>query len=272
MYYILLGLIQGLTEFLPISSSGHLVIAQYLLGIKIPGVGFEIFVHFGSLIAVLLLYRKEIKNLFFAFFRTLRYIHRPVHFINLLNRDSQAKFFWLVVISTIPGGLAGFFLNDFFENIFGNPLFISIMFLITGTCLYFTDRYLKGGSKNIAKMNAIDALLVGISQAFAILPGISRSGFTIMMGLYRNMERDLAAKYSFILSIPMILGASLYKLSEIIQLEIHFYELVLSGFAAFISGYLAMNIFIKMLVKYKLRYFSFYLWLMGAFLILIRIT
>ena len=272
MHYVILGLIQGLTEFLPVSSSGHLVITQYLLGLQIPGVAFETFVHFGTLLAVIFLFRNDIKKIFFAFCKSLNKIYNPKKYLYYIRDDLQCKFAWLLVISTMPGALIGYYFNTSFEKLFGNPIVTSLMLILTGFCLFLTDKYLIQGSKKIKEINGIDAIFIGFAQALAIIPGISRSGFTIMMALSRNIDREFAAKYSFILSVPIIIGASIFKVKEIFRLNIDINFLLISGITAFLSGYWAMLFFVTMLTKYRLRLFSYYLWIVGIVVILIYLA
>lgn len=271
MHYVILGLIQGLTEFLPVSSSGHLVIAQYILNIQIPGVALEIFVHLGTLIAVIFLFRKKIKSILKAFLKSLENLNNPKILSKHIKENPQCKFAWLLIISTIPGALIGYFFNNTIENLFGKPIFTSIMLIITGICLYLTDKYLISGNKKIKEITGTDAIFIGVAQALAILPGISRSGFTIMMALSRKIDREFAAEYSFILSIPIIIGASIFKISDIFSLKINLFLLFISGLIAFLSGYWAMTFFIKMLVNFKLRLFSYYLWSIGIIIILANV-
>lgn len=272
MHYVFLGLIQGLTEFLPVSSSGHLVISQYLLGIQVPGVAFETFVHFGTTLAIIFLYKKEIKEILFAFYKSLDKIFNREKFINHIQEDSQCKFAWLLLISTIPGALIGYYFQTIFEQLFSNPAITALMLIITGSCLFLTDKYLIQGRKTLQEISGTDAILIGFAQALAIIPGISRSGFTIMMALSRKLDRKLAAKYSFILAVPIILGASVYKIPEMFHLDINITLLIISGLTAFLSGYWAMIFFIKMLVNFKLRLFSYYLWFIGILVLFLNLT
>jgi len=272
MQYVILGLVQGLTEFLPVSSSGHLVIVQYILNLQILGVAFETFVHFGTLLAVIFLFRHDLKTIIINFCKSLNKLYSKDLFLTHIKKNPQAKFGWLLFISTVPGALIGYYFNTSFEKLFGNPAITSLMLIITGTSLFFTDRYYVKGDKNIKDITIIDAIYIGFAQALAIIPGISRSGFTIMMALGRNLEREFAAKYSFILSVPIIIGATIFKIKEIFNLDISIEILVLSGLTAFFSGYWAMLFFIKMLVKFKLRIFSYYLWIVGITILLVYIT
>ncbi len=268
MYYVILGLIQGLTEFLPVSSSGHLVISQYLLGVKIPGTAFEIFVHFGTSLAVIFLFRNEIKKIISSFLQSIEKLFDRQSFINYFRKDNHCKLSWLLIISTIPGAFMGYFFQDTIERMFDSPLFTSFMLIITGLCLFLTDKYFIRGHRTIKEINLIDAIFIGLAQTFAIIPGISRSGFTIMMGLGRRLDRSFAAQYSFLLSIPIILGTSIYKIRAIFQLDINIFILLVSGCAALISGYFAMLFLTNILVKFKLRFFSYYLWIVAMVVLL----
>lgn len=270
MYYVILGFIQGLTEFLPVSSSGHLVISQYLFGIKIPGVAFEVFVHFGTSLAVIILFRNEIKDIISSFFQSIVKLLYKQSFFGFLKEDKHCKFAWFLFVSTIPGGIIGYFFQDIIEQAFYNSKFVALMLMVTGISLFLTDKYFVQGERTIKDLNFLDALFIGLAQAFAIIPGISRSGFTIMMGLGRRLERNFAASYSFLLSIPIILGTSLYKIRDIFHLDINIFILLISGFIAFISGYFAMLILTKMLVNFKLRIFSYYLWIVAIVIIFYR--
>lgn len=270
MYYVILGIIQGLTEFLPVSSSAHLTISQNILGIKIPGVAFELFVHFCTTLAVICLFKKEIKEILYSFTKSILRLNHWPSFLDYLKEDNNSKYGWLLLLSTIPGALIGFLLQNTIEQMFDNSLFIGLMLMTTGICLFLTDKSFIEGSKTIKEIDWIDAILIGLAQAFAIFPGISRAGFTIMMGLARKLERKFAAQYSFILSIPIIMGASIYKIKEIFQLNINIYIILVSGLASFLFGCLAMKFFTRMLVNFKLRFFSYYLWILAIIVIFLK--
>lgn len=272
MYYIILGLVQGLTEFLPVSSSGHLVISQYLLGLTIPGVAFETLMHLGTLLAVVVLFYKNIVDLVHSFFKSLRIIFERKKFIQTIHTNPQCKLSWFLLISTIPGAFIGYYFQATFEGLFNNPAITSMMLIFTGLCLFLTDKYLVFGNKNISEMSLKDAILIGFAQAFAIIPGISRSGFTIMMGLNRKLDRKFSAQYSFILSVPIILGASIYKIPEISNINIPLIPLFASAVIAFLSGYWAMIAFTKMLTNFKLHLFSYYLWFIGFLVLILNST
>lgn len=264
MSFILLGLIQGLTEFFPISSSGHLVIAKYFLKLDLPGAAFEAFVHFGTVLAVIALFRKEIKELLISFFNSIYKLFQGEDLSSILKNDSFSKFAWYLIISSLPAALIGFTFSAYLEILFSKTIITSLMLIITGALLWFGDKNYTKGNKNISEITYKDAIFIGLAQAIAIIPGISRSGLTIFAGLCRNLNREFAAKYSFILSIPIILGATIFKIGELSSININATTLTLSGLAALISGYGAMKIFIGLLKNRKIYFFSYYLWILST--------
>ena len=200
---ILIGLVQGLTEFLPVSSSGHLVIAERLLNVEMPGLTFEIFLHFGTLISVIWVFRQRLFSLVKSF-------------AALFTRGEWARFAaegdrWfglLLVIASVPTAIIAFILKDYVGQAFQNPGFVGAALLFTGALLWVAD-ILPGGKKDIHKTSVWDALLIGTFQGLAIFPGISRSGSTISGALYRGLDKETAAEFSFLLSVPAVLGAAL---------------------------------------------------------------
>ena len=272
MSLILLGLIQGLTEFFPVSSSGHLVIAKYFLKLNLPGAAFEAFVHFGTVLAVIVLFRKDIKELVISFFDSIYKLSQGENILNIFKNNSSSKLAWFLVISTIPAAIIGYTFSSYFEILFSKPIIASFMLTITGALLWFGNKKFVGGNKNISEITYKDAIIIGIAQALAIFPGISRSGLTVITGLSRNLDREFAAKYSFILSVPIILGASMFKMRELSSLNIDLSILILSGFVAAISSYGAMKIFIVLLKNRKIYFFSYYLWIVSGLTIWISLS
>jgi len=272
MSFIFLGLIQGLTEFFPVSSSGHLVIAKYFLKLHLPGAAFEAFVHFGTVLAVILLFRKEIIELIVSFIDSIFKIFQGENILNILKNNLSSKLAWFLIISTIPAAIIGYTFGSYFEILFSKPIIASFMLIITGALLWFGNKKYSGGNKNISKTTYKDAIIIGIAQAIAIFPGISRSGLTVIAGLSRNLDREFAAKYSFILSVPIILGASMYKMRDLSSLNIDLSMLLLSGLVAAISSYGAMKIFIVLLKNKKIYFFSYYLWILSASTIIITLV
>ena len=269
MSLILLGLIQGLTEFFPVSSSGHLVIAKYFLKLNLPGAAFEAFLHFGTIVAVVVLFRKDIKELVIAFFDSIYNLSQGEKISNIFKNNLSSKLAWYLVISTIPAAIIGYTFSSYFEMLFSEPIIAAFMLTITGAFLWFGNKKFLGGTKNISKITCKDAIIIGVAQALAIFPGISRSGLTVIAGLSRNLDREFAAKYSFILSIPIIIGASIFKMGEMSSLNIDLNIMVLSGLVAAISSYGAMKIFIGLLKNRKIYFFSYYLWVLSGLTIII---
>ena len=199
---VILGLVQGLGEFLPISSSAHLVLVPWLFGWQDPGLTFDIALHIGTLVAVVLYFRKDWWQLILKGFTDLR--------------STEGRLFWYLAGASVPGAIAGYLLEKKAETIFRAPLLIAAMLIVMGILLYWADRR---SAKN-REMNTITfgtSLVIGISQALAIIPGVSRSGVTMTTGLWMGMTREGAARFSFLLSTPIIFGAALVKLPHLIS-------------------------------------------------------
>jgi undecaprenyl-diphosphatase len=246
LHALILGIIQGLTEFLPVSSSGHLVLAEHFLNAKMPGVDFELILHMGTLLSVLIYFRKQILGL-------VKAIYTP-------TMIEERKMILYLILGTIPAGLAGFFLKDLFERIFSSPLVTSIFMLITGVMLLSTA-LMKIGDQGI---NWGRSILIGIGQAVAIFPGISRSGATISVGLFAGVKPVVAAEYSFLLSIPAIVGAIVLKSKEIISLNTALMGPYLLGAAvSFIFGLIAVYMLLDIIRRGKFQYFGVYCLIVG---------
>lgn len=248
---IILGLIQGLTEFLPISSSGHLVILSNVLGVNEQGILFEVFVHFGTLLAVFVVFKDDI--------------------IKLIKNPFQ-KLTILLIIGTIPTAIIGLTLEDTFERLFNSLFTVGFTLLITGTLLWLAESF-TGGKKDLSKLTGINAFIIGIAQGAAITPGISRSGSTIAAALLLGLDRSSAARYSFLLSIPAILGATVLKTKDLIVGigEVRLLPLMAGTVMAALSGYFAIKFLLKILEQGKLKYFSVYCWLLGGIIIFYHI-
>ncbi len=253
-YHILLGIIQGLTEFLPISSSGHLVIAQNLFGVQKPQISLNIILHLGTMLAVVIYFRKDI----LAMIKSLRH-PGSAHFRLVL----------LLVIGTIPVAILGFLFGQYFKLLFASPVYTSLFLIITGIILFLTKFRRPAAehqAKDIGGFKFKDASIIGISQAVAMAPGISRSGITIATGLFRNIDRTLCARYSLLLSIPAILGAMIAEGKEYTVLSSADLWPVLLGFtSSLITGLLAIVILFRCLQRAKLYIFSYYCWALGIF-------
>jgi len=256
---IILGIVQGLTEFLPVSSSGHLVLVENFLGFKKVGIFFEVLLHFATLLAIFIVFRKRIGKIIKAVF-TSRIQMKGKHWI--VSNENLAMFFYLLWAS-IPSALVGIFLKTKIENLFSNPVLVSIMFLLTGGIL-FSTRFIN--IKEIHKHNEISSTVIGIAQALAIVPGISRSGATISAGLWGGVSREASAEFSFILVIPAILGAMVLEAKEaMVSIHQGLMGIYLAGaLAAFVFGLISLIVLLKIVKKGKLHFFAYYCWFVGA--------
>jgi undecaprenyl-diphosphatase len=263
---LIIGLIQGLTEFLPVSSSGHLVLSQHLLGVEMPGVTFEVFLHFGTLISVFWVFRRRLLEIIKGFLA----LFRKEEWARFKSSDDR-WFGLLLILGSIPTAVIAFLLQDYVKQAFDSTLFVGIALLITGLLLWVAD-ILPGGKKDIGQTTVLDALIIGAFQGLAIFPGISRSGSTISGSLYRNLDKKTAAEYSFLLSVPAVLGATLLEVFDLLrnnQIETDWFFYLVGVVAAAAAGILAIRFFINLLVKNKLRYFSIYCWLVGILVIIL---
>ncbi len=244
----ILGLLQGLTEFLPVSSSGHLVIVSSLLGVNEPGETFEIILHLGSLLAVLIFFRDKL----FILIRAL--------FDSSMKKERMMILF--VTVGTVPAVIAYVLFKDFIENAFDSPLMASSMLFVTGFVLLST-KLKQNGSK---EMTLFSAILIGIAQSFAILPGISRSGSTISIGMLLGIKPSEAAEYSFLLVIPAIIGAVVLKFDELANLDPAMMGQYGVGLlVTFVSSLFAVYLVLELIKKGKFEYFAYYCFAAGAF-------
>lgn len=243
---IIFGIIQGAGEFLPISSTAHLILVPYFTGWKDPGLSFDIALHLGTLIALVLFFWRDWIEIFSQF---ITHASKP-------KEKYKGNLFWLIVIATVPGVLAGYFLEAKAETVFRNPLIVAFALSFVGLILFLTDKYLKH-KKNIGELNWKDSLIVGISQAIAIIPGVSRSGATITAGIFRGLNRTDAARFSFLLSTPIILGAFIFKSPELFSEGINLNIIIGIIFSA-LSGYLAIKYLLKFVEKYSYGVFFWY--------------
>ncbi len=262
---LILGIIQGVTEFLPISSSGHLSIAQNLLGMGIEGtddVFFDVLLHLGTLAAVFVAYWVDIREMVVEFFRMISDTARG----KVPERVPPARrLILLIVVGTLPLFLI-LPVHDVVEGLYANTFFVGGALLVTGLLLFFCDSIRKG-RKNERTATLADVLVVGFGQAVATCPGISRSGMTISMGCFRGMERRFAVRFAFLLSIPAVLGANILQVKDVVEVGVNL-EMVpvyLVGVAAAaISGYLSIRLVRMVADKGKFGAFSYYCWAAGV--------
>jgi undecaprenyl-diphosphatase len=239
------GILQGITEFLPVSSSGHLVLLHYFFGVKESNMLFDILLHLATLVAVIIYFSRDIV-------------------VVIRNRD--VKLILFLMIATVPAVVCGFFLEDFFQSFFNNPSRAGLMFLVTAAFLISADISLRVKNKDLGEMTFFKAVIIGCAQAFALIPGISRSGATISSGLLCGVSREDSFRFSFLLSIPIILGAALYKLvsSDINAVMGGTLIVYISGMlTAFISGIICLRLLWWFLRTSRLYLFAVYCFLLG---------
>lgn len=266
---ILIGLVQGLTEFLPVSSSGHLLIVQHLFGVNADSVLiFTVLLHIGTLVSVFFCYWKDLLALFKELFLTiidlvtgkgLRLNERPVRRLGIM-----------IIIASIPTGIIGLAFNDLFESFYTTLLPTGVGLLITGVLLW-TAESKRNNKVKVEGMEWTHALVIGTMQGVAICPGISRSGSTLVGGLLTGLERDFAVEFAFLISIPSILGSLIVMLGSedaSLILDANRGPIIAGAVVAAISGIVAIKAMIAVVRKLSLRYFSYYVWVLGIILII----
>lgn len=256
---LILGLVQGITEMLPISSSGHLVVVPYIFKFEDPGLAFSVALHIGTLLALVLYFWKDwlkiIKDVF-TIFKT-----RKVE-------TFEQKLAGFLILASIPGAVFGFFLEDLAETTFRNPLIIVFTLSILGALLLFADR--KENKKTLKEMKTKNAFAIGLAQSLALIPGVSRSGITMTAGLFSGFKREDAAKFSFMMSAPIIAGAGLLKLDDIAASDINAAFIV--GFiASAVSSLLAIGFLLNYVRKHRFAIFAYYRFALAALILLLII-
>lgn len=263
----IMGLVQGLTEFLPVSSSGHLVLAKLLLGAQTDTSAlFEILLHVGTLAAVVIIYYRDVWNLikegvlliadcFLWLFRKKQFALYP-----------ERKMVLMILLVSIPTALLGLVMEAFLEDIFlSSALAVGLALLVTGTVLLLISK-IPAGHKKIEKMKTRDALFIGVVQGIATIPGISRSGSTISAGLFCGLDKEFAIRFSFLMSIPAILGAAVLKLTKIsaADLALNVGPYLLGMVVAALVGYLCIRWLLNLLKKNQFHYFGYYCLAIGC--------
>ena len=245
---IILGIVQGIGEFLPISSSAHLILVPFLFGWEESSMAFDIALHFGTLLAVLVVFFKEWWNLFIG----------ALNDFKDKKRTTEGKMFWYLVIATIPGALAGLLLDDIIENVFRNKIWLIALFLaIMGVLIYLGDMW---ATKHYKKETTYDkitlkqAFLVGCSQAFAVFPGFSRSGTTILAGRLMGISKEAITKFTFLLSVPIICGATILKVGDLEFTN----EVIIGIVTSFVVGIISIKFLLSYIKKHDFSVFAFY--------------
>lgn len=248
---VILGLLQGLAEFLPISSSGHLVLFQKILHIDEPSMTFDILLHLGTLIPIFIVFRDDL--------------------LSIIKKPFQ-KLTYMLIIATLPTVIVALLFKDSIEAMFETGRFLSVSFIITGVLLLYADKIPSADRKD-DNLSALDAIIIGIMQAVAITPGISRSGSTIAGGLFRRLDKVFAAKFAFLMSIPAVLGALVLEIKDVITDGVplenifsapYFFGILTAAF----SGYVAIKFMMELVNKSKLKYFSYYVIALGALILI----
>ncbi len=263
---IILGIIQGLTEFLPVSSSGHLVLFQKLFGLKQAELFFDVGVHLGTLVAVIIVFRREVKKIIAALVQLVSSAGLKETILQRVESDSQLKMALLIVIGSIPTAILGFLFAGIADRLFASGLITGLMLIVTGLLLWFTRRTRANFDQPRSdRLTPKNAFIIGIVQGLAIIPGISRSGSTISVGMLLGIDREMAARYSFLLSIPAIIGAGLLSLKDgLSQTDLPIRATLLGAFTAALVGYAALNSLLQIVKKGRLHIFAPYCWAVGA--------
>ncbi|KKB43226.1 undecaprenyl-diphosphate phosphatase [Bacillus thermotolerans] len=259
--YLLLGLFQGFTEPIPISSSGHLQLAQHFLGVEIQGLSFELFVNSASLLAVLVIYREDI----------MRLAVNGMNYIKDRKPEDRSEFMFIVylIIATIPAGVIGILFDDFIEDRLSSVRTVAITLIITGIALWLI-RNLRG-RKNDGDMKLKDAIIIGCAQAVALIPGISRSGATIVAAMGLGMKQETALRFSFLLFIPVSAGGMVLSFSDILNdpnLDKLFLPYLLAFFGSFIMSYFSLRWFMNIMAQGNLKYFAIYCFIVGPLVLI----
>jgi undecaprenyl-diphosphatase len=263
-----LGILQGFTEFLPISSSAHLVLAQHCLGLREPQLFFDVAVHVGTLMAVLVLFRSDLALMAKGCLKSLHRSNPQQYRADATNVNIGVALTLMILLGSVPTFLIGFFLRDVFNRLFASPFTVGIGLWITGLFLIWS-RWANSHRKHLDSPSWLDALMIGLTQGGAITPGVSRSGVTITVGLLLGLKPELAFRFSFLLSIPAILGALAF---EVFHADGNHpkWDVVAVGFvSAFLVGWAALRLLQSLVSRGKFFYFSPYCFVLGAIAFLI---
>jgi undecaprenyl-diphosphatase len=264
---IILGIIQGLTEFLPISSSAHLVIAPFLFGWHIPEeqiFPFDVLVQSGTLLAVILYFRKEVWNIAIAFIKGL--VNRQPF------KDPDSRMGWYLILATIPAGIAGLLIKDIVEAAFKSTAATAAFLFVTAALLFSAEYLFNPHQRTLVDITWKDALWIGAAQVLSLFPGISRSGSTIAGGMIRRLDRKSAGRFSFLMSIPVVLAATLLSVLDLLKMPglTSFLPALIAGFiVSAIVGYLAIHWLLAFITKHSLKSFAIYCILLGSITLIV---
>jgi len=253
---IFAGIIQGLTEFLPISSSGHLILFHDIFNFSLPDdLLFDVILHLGTLIALLTFFYRDVEKIIRGFLSSLTNW-------NLVNNFNQ-RLAWLVVIGTVPAVVIGYLAEDIIESAFRSSLLVASTLIIGAAIIWLADKY-SIRQREVGQLTLRDAIIIGLAQAVALIPGISRAGSTIVAGLWLKMKREEAARFSFLLSIPAVFGATVKKLLDMEWQSADLTLLLLGGLASALTGYFVVKYLLKYLSSHSLSVFVWYRVALGS--------
>lgn len=264
---IILGIVQGLAEFLPVASAGQVILVTHILGVTFPtqsgALAFNTLLHFGTLTAIVLFFWRELIKIIKGFIFSINDVFRG-KFRAGLKGDNYKRLSWLLIVSTIPASILGIFFTKTFEVLFNNVVAVGIFLLINGVILWISG-YPKKGNKKVNGITFKNALFIGIFESLALFPGISRSGSSITAGLLSGIERECAAKYAFLMAVPVITAAVVVELKNIGALsETNTIALVSAYVAVVVFGYLSLGLLIRIIKSTSLRIFAYYCWIVGG--------
>ncbi len=255
---IILGIIQGLTEFLPVSSSGHLVLGQIYFNITESGLVFDVSVHMGTLAAVLVVYFSDVRDI-------LASVYRFLGDRSLAGKDENLTFAWCIIVGSVPTALIGLGLKQFEHILFSSSFLVGGMLLVTGVILWVSRNYYRDDTGEGSGLTTWRALIIGIVQGFAVVPGISRSGSTIAAAMFTGIDRTRAAKFSFLLSVPAICGAQIISIKDALEKGVLIDPATIYGtIVSFIVGLVALKLLLKLVHTGKFHLFAPYCWLAGV--------
>ncbi len=257
----ILGMIQGLGEFLPISSSAHLILAPWLFGWPDQGLAFDVALHWGTLFAVLAYFRRDVWHIFIGFIHTLSPRTRDV------KNNIYQKLSWLILIATMPAVIVGKIFEHQVETNLRNPLLIATTLGVVGLILLVADK-MGSKQKNLNHLTTGNSFVIGLAQAVSIIPGISRSGSTMIAGLFQGLTREDAAKFSFLMSIPIILGAGVLKLPDIAH-QPNTGEVLVGFITSLVFGFLSIKFLLRYIAKKSYAIFTWYRLGLAAFIIVV---
>jgi undecaprenyl-diphosphatase len=246
IHAVILSIVQGISEWFPISSSGHLAIVQEIFGFQ--NLAYDVFLHFASILAVVFIFRKDIVLILKLDKKSLIYIRN-------------------LVIALIPAGLIGILFRNEIEQIFSNMVFLGVFFIFSGFVIYSSKYSLEKKSK----ISFLDSLFIGLFQSLAVFPGVSRSGMTISSGFFRNLKKETAIKFSFLLAIPLILGASVFEFNNLVLQEINYWVLSVSFVLTFLVSFITIKTIIRIIQKDKFYLFGIYNILLGILILIVSL-